>query len=182
MKKIFFRKMLLLTSFFIVFGCGNNNNPDEKIIEAKSDLASNEISLTIEFKLNSNDKFNVYYSDEPNLDITGENVLSKYFFNNNEFQKLTFNFPKGEKPYKIRLDLGNNPNATQITIKDITLKYGDKSIDGNDGLFLKYWFANQSLQWDNTNYFYNIIPFENSKNPMLISNEELNNAILELYK
>lgn len=182
MEKIFFRKMLLLAAFLIILSCNSTDNSDEKNLDTKSDIASNEITLIIEFKLNSNDKFNVYYSDEPNLDITGENVLSKYVFTNNDFQKLTFNFPKGEKPYKIRLDLGNNPKATEITIKNITLKYGDKKIDGNDGLFLKYWFANQSLQWDNTNYFYNIVPFENSKNPMLISNEELNNSILELYK
>ena len=182
MRNLFLRKSLLLAVVFMVIGCNKNSSTEVEKKENETNVLSNDVSLKLEFKLNANDQFKVYYSDEPNLDITGENVLSKYVFVDNSFQELTFNFPKGEKPYKIRIDLGNNPNASQITIKNISLNFGDKMIDGNDGQFLKYWFANQSLQWDNTNHFYNIVPFENNKTPMLISNEELNKAILELYQ
>lgn len=183
MSKFFFLKIAFL-AVFIFTGCDNTkeaNNQSES--EVVSNSLTKDVTLILEFKNKVNDIFRVYYSDDPSLEITGENVLNKHVFTNgNEFQKVEFKFPLGEKPYKLRLDLGVNQASTEITIKNISVKYGDKIIDGNDGLFLNYWGANQSLSWDATNYFYNVVPVDGMKSPMLISNPDLNNELLNLYK
>lgn len=183
MSKSFLSKIALIAVFIITSCNDTKETSNQSNREVVSNSSNKEVTLILEFKNKVNDVFRVYYSDDPTLEITGENVLNKYVFTRgNDFQTVLFKFPRGEKPYKLRLDLGVNQSSTEITIKNISIKYGDNIINGDDGLFLNYWGANQSLQWDNTNYFYNIVPFENNKTPMLISNEELNKAILELYQ
>jgi hypothetical protein len=172
---------LIITSLFLL-GCSEEKK-DSHSEDSNKKSATEEVIMLLEFKNNINDVFKVYYSDDPNLEITGENVISKTVFNRgNDFQTIKFKFPIGEKPYKLRIDLGLNQKSENITIKNISLLYKDKIIDGDDGAFLNYWGQNQSLVWDNENYFYKIIPFEGNKTPILISNQELNNQLLEFYK
>ncbi|MEZ4786916.1 MAG: hypothetical protein R2790_03330 [Flavobacterium haoranii] len=180
MSKFFLLKIAVMV--ILITGCEKTK---ESISQSnnESNSVAKEVILTLEFKNKVNDIFKVYYSDDPTLEITGENVINKYVFTKgNDFQIVEFKFPIGEKPYKLRLDLGVNQSSTDITIKDITIKYDNKIIDGNDGLFLNYWGANQSLVWNNVDYFYSIVPYNGSKIPTLISNPDLDKELLNLFE
>lgn len=171
MKNVFF------LAFFIFFSCSEKKENIEQV-----EINKEPYSVTIEFKSNYNNVFRLFYSDSPDLEITGENLIEKYIFGSDDMQKVVFKLPQGEQAYKLRLDVGTNQKVDLLSIKNISISYNNKIIDGNDGLFMKYWNPNQSLIYDSSNFIYNVVPIDGVKSPMFMSNESLNNEILNIVK
>ncbi|WP_438964937.1 hypothetical protein [Flavobacterium sp.] len=173
------KKLLLLSFSTFILACGKENpNKEEK----NNSTTLENVELLIEFNYNTPDKFIVYYSTDLNEEIDGSKMIEKKVFGGNYMQKLNFNFPNGDLPKVIRLDVGKNQKAENIIIKNISIKYNNKIINGDDGLFIANWDCNKSIIFDEENLKYNIVPFEGKKDPVLISNVNLTEELLKLYK
>lgn len=171
------KNIFYITSISLLFLSCNSNQKVDVTPEKESNYEN--VTLIIEAKILHNDKFQIYYTNKPNIELNGENLLNKFVYGSDEMQTVVFEFPKNEKPYKIRLDLGENEDQTNLTIKNISLRYKDEKINGDEGKFLDYWSANESLFYDSAKFIYNIVPFNNLHDPLLISNINLEKKLLK---
>lgn len=175
MLKTTFLSLLFLT--LLNFSCGSKEK------EESSENTPKNVQLILEFKTSVNDKFKIYYSKNPNTEIGGELFIDKYIYGTNDMQKVIFNFPKGDLPYKIRLDVGTNQKVENITIKNISIVYGDKTLSGDEGEFMKFWSPNECIKFDDVNYIYTLIPSTNGiKTPVFMANIELQKKLRGLFK
>jgi len=166
MKKSRALLLLIFTTTFI--SCTNDKNDHYKLI--------------IEYETKVNDKIKVYYSTIPNADINGQNFIDKYTFAKNGIQKIIVDFPEDIVPFKIRLDICSNQNVSQLSIKNLSVSYGENIINGDDGEFINYWSPNESIQYNKNNFLYDIIvsPASGSKTPVFMSNINLEKEIKTL--
>jgi len=180
MKKTAFLALALIA--LLISSCGSKEKDQSE--ENSSDNGNGKIAeLIVEFKSTSNDKFKVYYSKDANSEIGGELFIDKYTYGSNEMQKVVFKFPEGEYPYKIRLDVGVNQKVENLTIKNITFKYGDKTIEGDEGEFMKYWSPNECIKFDEVNFVYNLVPSANGiKSPVFMANIDFQKKLRSLNK
>ncbi|MBL7867728.1 MAG: hypothetical protein JNM71_06885 [Flavobacterium lindanitolerans] len=166
----FLKSSFILLSL-IAFSCNSDSKKGKEPEASKTE--SDQVELIVEFKSPVNDKFNVFYTVAPNVEITGEHLMSRMTYGDNTFQKVVFKFPDSVVPYKIRLDVGGNQSVENLTIKNISLKYKDKVIDGDNGEFMKLWSPNSSLVYDEQNYVYKIVAVNGLKSPVFMANVEL---------
>jgi len=179
MIKTTFLSLLFLTLLNV--SCGSKE--EEQSSENATDKGSKNVQLILEFKTTVNDKFKIYYSKNPNTEIGGELFIDKYIYGDDDMQKATFNFPKGDLPYKIRLDVGTNQKVENITIKNISIAYGDKTLSGDEGEFMKFWSPNECIKFDDVNYLYTLVPSTNGiKTPVFMANIELQKKLRSLFK
>lgn len=169
-------------TFFIVcvlfLSC--NNVKKETLINKQN---VNNVQLIVEFKSLVNDRFRVYYTINEKDEINGDYQLVNYTYGSDTMQSTIFTFPVGAFPYKIRLDLGENQKNEHLTVKNISIKYKNKILDGNYGKFMDYWSNNECLIFNNETFEYDIIPSANGKKgPLLISNPKLENELLTFFE
>lgn len=180
MKKIAFLSLVVIA--LVISSCGSKEK-DQSEENASGNGTEKIGELVVEFKTTSNDKFKVYYSKDANSEIGGELFIDKYIYGSAEMQKIVFKFPEGEYPYKIRLDVGVNQKVENLTIKNITFKYGDKSIEGDEGEFMKYWSPNECIKYDDVNFVYNLVPSANGiKSPVFMANIDFQKKLRSLNK
>ena len=177
MRKLIFWCLAMI--IVLTISCGKS---DEKESSDKSTNSKKQFELILEFKTPVNDKFKIFYTVVPNVEITGDHMIEKYIYGNAEMQKVTFKFPNGDLPHKIRLDVGLNQNVNNITIKNISLLYGDKIINGDEGEYMKYWSPNDCIKYDETNFVYTLIATNGMKTPVFIANVELQKKLRNLFK
>lgn len=168
-----------LTIFILLISCGSENQEKKQEKTAKE---NNLVELIVEFKSAFNDKFEVYYTVEPNEQIKGDYKLVCNTYGSDQMQRLVFQFPSGELPYKLRLDVGENPSANNITIKNVSVKYGDKLIDGDNGQFADYFNLYEGIKYNTDSFIYEFVPVNGKKDPFIFSNEYLDSRLLDLYK
>ena len=117
MKKLLFLSLTLVVLLTVSCGSDKKTEPSTENTTENND----QVTLVLEFKTLVNDKFKIYYSKEPNVEIGGEHFIDKYIYGDDDMQKTVFKFPKGVFPYKIRLDVGVNQKVENITIKNISV-------------------------------------------------------------
>lgn len=158
------KNLVYLVILLMLFSCNEKKN----------------YKLIIELKTEHNNKFRVYYSKRPYQDIDGQNFIDKYVYSSTIMQKITYDFPEDIVPYKIRFDVGENQNIENIIIKNISVSYDNKVINGDDCMFMNYWSPNECLIFDNLNYYYKIVPSNGKKTPVFMSNIILEEKIKTL--
>ena len=167
----------LLTFFF--YSCDSSK---KEVKSTETNSTSDDVTLTIEAKFLLNDKFQIYYTKEPNVELSGEFFFDKYVYGSDQMQKVTFKFPKGVIPYKIRLDLGENNEQKNMSIKNIFISYKDNLINGDDGEFMSSWTPNESLIYNNKQFLYDIVLINGLHDPLLISNVNIEKKLLKFRK
>lgn len=169
----------ILLPFIMLLSC-NSAQKDEVTLEKQS--STDEVTLTLEASFLQNDKFQIYYTKEPNVELSGDLVIDKYVYGNDQMQKIDFKFPKGVIPYKIRLDLGENMEQKNISVKNISIQYKDQVINGDDGQFMKSWTTNESLVYDPFKFIYNIKLINGLHDPLFISSFDIEKKLLKFRK
>ena len=172
-----FNFLKYLVVFAVIVSCGSDKEEVQKKAKSPQDI----VQLIVEFKSLFNDKFEVYYTVEQGEMIKGDYRLESYVYGSNEMQKIVFDFPTGELPYKIRLDVGENQSVNQMTIKNISVKYKDKLIDGDYGKFMVYYNLYESIKYNKETFMYEFVSINGKKDPFLFSNEYMDTNLLDLY-
>ncbi|WP_396160845.1 hypothetical protein [Flavobacterium sp.] len=139
-----------------------------------------KFQLEIDYINPLNDKIKIYYTTIPGKEIDGSNFIDLYTYGNPKLQKLIIDFPEKITPYLIRLDISENQQLDHLIIKNISLKYGEKKINGDNGIFMNYWSPNESLVLKNNQYEIIISPVTKKKSPLFISNIHLTEKIKKI--
>ena len=129
-----------------------------------------KFQLEIEYLNPVNDKIKIYYTTIPGKEIDGSNFIDYYTYGKPNYQKILIDFPEKVTPYLIRLDISENQELNHLSIKNISLKYGERKINGDNGLYMNYWSPNESLKYNNYKYDIIVSPNTNKKSPLFISN------------
>jgi hypothetical protein len=175
-------KNKILLSALLTFTFLSCDSTKKDSASTETDSTTEEVTLTIEAKFLLNDKFQIYYTKEPNVELSGENFFDKYVYGSDQMQKVTFKFPKGVIPCKIRLDLGENNDQKNISIKNILINYKGNVINGDDGEFMTLWTPNESLVYNNSQFLYDIVLINGLHDPLLISNVNVEKKLLKFRK
>ncbi len=171
---------ILIVSLFILTNTSCNK---EKVNDSTLGNSKDEVvELTVEFISPVNDKFLLFYTVNPDAVLTDKYALKNYTYGSPEMQKTVFKFPPGALPYKIRLDVGENQSVESLIIKNISIKYKNKVIDGDYGNFMKYWGSNESIKFNEETLRFDIIQINGIKDPLFISNPDLDRELKNLYQ
>lgn len=140
---------------------------EEKVVKQKKNF-----SVVIEGIFEKNDKIQVFYL------IAGDvwkdsNSVSRPVYASKEMQKIVVDFSEKVVPENIRVDLGFNSTQSNVTIKNISVKYNSKIIDGDLEKYTKYFYPNEFVTWDPNYFGYKLNVIDGKYDPFLMGNDEL---------
>ncbi|MGV3461646.1 MAG: hypothetical protein ACO1N9_14450 [Flavobacterium sp.] len=171
--------ILAILTLISIVSCKDEKQPVEPSNDKSNTSA--DCSVILEAKFSLNDKFQVYYTEDQSDELSGENVVDMYVYGSPDMQTITIPFPDGIIPYKIRFDLGENNSQSIMVIKNISIKYKDKVIDGDNGKFMNFWTPNEAIKYDASNFVYNLTQVNGLHDPLLVSNANLEDELLSLH-
>lgn len=154
----------LFISLFIAIAFISCKNEDQK--EAEND----GFSVEIEGVFTKNDELQVFYKLSGS-DWGEENSEKLPVYGSSEMQKVELKLPKNISPENIRVDVGFNPTQNNVTIKNVSIKYKDQVIDGDNGTFTKYFYHNDFVVWDMDYYGYKLIKIGEAYDPFFMGND-----------
>jgi hypothetical protein len=140
--------------------------------EEKEIKAKDVFSVTIEGVFEKNDKIQVFYLLDGDV-WKDANSVSTPVYASKEMQKIVVNFPEKIVPENIRVDLGFNPTQTNVTIKNISVKYKSKIINGDFEKYTKYFYPNEFVSWDPNYFGYKLNVVNDKYDPFLMGNDEM---------
>lgn len=151
-------------------------NPDFKL--EKGFLI--KINMTVIY----DDVFKVYYTENITEQFNENKTLQSKISGNKAEQIITFNFPKGIKPHKLRIDFGINKKQNYFDIKSIEINnYDDYLKIQQDSILTYFEIFNNNLFYDSISKHYKVVKGPNKKYlPSIFSTERLSNHIIEWYK
>lgn len=151
----------------LLFGLLFSSCKEEKIVKEK-----NNFSVIIEGVFTKNDKIQVFYLLDGD-DWKDINSVSQPVYASNNMQKIVLNFPDKVVPENIRVDLGFNPTQANVTIKNISIKYKSKVINGDFEKYTKYFYPNEFVTWDPNYFGYKLNVINDKYDPFLMGNDDL---------
>ncbi len=140
--------------------------------EEKKVKEEHHFSVEIEGVFHKNDKLQVFYLIEGDV-WKDDHSVSQPVYASDDMQKITLNFPNKVVPENIRVDLGFNPTQSNVTIKNISIRYKSKVINGDFEKFTKYFYPNEFVAWDPEYFGYKLFSVNNKYDPFLMGNDEL---------
>lgn len=165
----------LFTILLLIFGsCQNAVNKDSSSIK-------DNYSIEIEGLFQKNDKIEIYYLVE-GKDWNNDNSVSQAIYASNKMQKIVLDLPKDVNPKNFRIDLGVNPSQGYVTIKNISIKYKDKILDGSNENFIDWFTPNEFVSWDMNYYGFKLSSVNGSYDPYLMGTDLLIDKIAVEFK
>lgn len=175
MKYLFF----IVTTITLLFFESCNKSTQENTTSNDT----NTIQVIVETKFLNNDKIQLFWATDTPDAFKAEKSQTTTIYGKNDMQKLVFELPKNVRPKNLRIDFGgSNPNQPPISIKNITLKYKNDSIDGDNGKYETMWFGNGSMKYSPESLEYVLAPDNGSFDPILMGNEQLQKELIKLLK
>lgn len=156
---------LLVFTFVLFTACQNSLSRENETIK-------DNYSIEIEGLFQKNDKLEVYYLVD-GKDWNNDNSITQAVYASNKMQKIILDLPKGIEPKNFRVDLGVNPSQTYVTIKNISIKFKDKTLDGGNENFIEWFVPNEFVAWDMNYYGYKLSTVNGSYDPYLMGNDLL---------
>lgn len=171
-------KVKLITANIILllsFGACKNVEINEEV------AIKDNFSIVIEGVFTKNDKLQVFYLVE-GKDWSDENSISQPIYASNEMQKIELDLPKEIIPNNLRVDLGSNPTQSNVTIKNISIKYKNETINGDLGIFTDYFYPNQFVSWDPNYFGYKLSAIDGNYDPFFMGNDLLIDSLKSLVE
>ena len=162
------RIKLKVASIILLLSLGACKNTENKEEVATKD----NFSIIIEGVFTKNDKLQIFYLVD-GKDWSDESSISQAIYGSNEMQKIELDLPKEIIPKNLRVDLGFNPTQSNVTIKNISIKYKKEIIDGDFGNFTDYFFPNQFVSWDPNYFGYKLSVVDGNYDPFFMGNDLL---------
>lgn len=140
--------------------------------EESATISKDNFTVTIEGVFGKNDKLQVFYLTKDS-EWNDENSVVMPVYAYSEMQKIVVALPEKVSPINIRVDVGENKFQSNITIKNISVLYKTKTIDGNNGNFMDYFYPNEFISWDPEYYGYKLNSIGNAYDPFFMGNDLL---------
>lgn len=175
------KNIVFATAFIFLSIAVTSCKTDEKVDTTKEQ--SDNIQVIVELKVQSNDIIQLFWAADAPDAYKEENSITYNVYGKNELQTLTFDLPKNTKPKNLRLDIGGrNPNQAPISIKNISVKYKDASIDGDNGKYEKMWITNGSMKYNFETLDYALTNENGTFDPIMNGNEQFKKELTKLIK
>ena len=123
--------LIFFCLFFAFYACQESTNMNKKTARVwiNPDIKLEE-GLIIKFSLTvlKDDEFKIYYEEDYNKDFNEEKTIKTKVKGTNDEQLITYRFPSGVKPTKLRVDFGFNQNQIDFKINKLELYYKNKHL------------------------------------------------------
>lgn len=163
------KKLLGLFCAFLLLSC----NEKETFAEQNNDSVKADGNFVqIEAIYAKNDKLSVYCKGK-NQEYKADPTVSRMVYASNELQTIEIPLPKYADLENLRIDLSVNPSQTLVTIKNVTIHYDGKKIDGDYAEFTKYFGFNEYVSWDPLYFGYKFNNVNNTFYPAMFGNDAL---------
>ncbi len=168
------RNKLILIVTLISFGC------KEILHNSGTDEINDFLTVIIEAKVEQDDIFEVYYSEQIGVPYDNNSKKSIFVSGSSHKQQLVFRLPDRIYPLKLRVDLGNRSNESPIEIYSITLSTGAKKIAFSISEIADSFRANQFLSHESGTYVFKRTKVNGVYDPFLLS-RDLTQEIVEIF-
>ncbi|WP_322971460.1 hypothetical protein [Faecalibacter sp. LW9] len=178
MKKLLLSGLVLL-SIFTITSCTEKDKNEIETTNVNEDL-KDKLVVTVEGVFPKNDRLQLFYSNDSKFDE--KQSLFEAVYGQTVLQEVVFVLPNNVKPQQLRLDLGENPNQTNITIKDIKVEYNGLSIEHEPEKFREYFEDTYFTVYNPTTREYDLRANDNNVfDPILMGSEKLKRSLNSLY-
>lgn len=161
----------ILTLVFSAFSCNHN-----------SKTITESLHISIDLHIYKNDTIQLFYITETDNSHTESLSIKQSVEGKDELQTLRYKLPIGVKPKNIRIDLGERSNYhDSIKIKNISFRYRDLILDGNNGKYKNWFDFNQNIYWETDTLTYKLKVVDNFYDPVLNGNKVLNSKLVKLF-
>jgi hypothetical protein len=170
MKKAIFTLIII----FSLMSCGSDKKKADVETEEKKEVV--KYSMEIDAIYEKDDSLTVVYQLDNIMQY--EKPIYQKVEGSPMPQKIIFNFPEGEYPENLNITVSSNKEQSHVTIKNVTIKIGDKTIDGSNYKFIDYFLTDVSFSWDLEKSRYNLT-HTNKYPPALVGNEKLLSLMIQ---
>jgi hypothetical protein len=161
----------ILTLIFSAFSC---NHSSKTITES--------LQVSIDLQIYKKDTIQLFYITETDNSYTEALSIKQSVEGKDELQTLRYKLPIGVKPKNIRIDLGERSNYhDSIKIENISFRYRDLVLDGNNGKYKNWFDFNQNIYWETDTLTYKLKVVDNFYDPILNGNKVLNSKLVKLF-
>lgn len=158
-------KIISIILLMSLGACKNVENKEELFIK-------DNVSIVVEGVFTKNDKLQFFYLVE-GKEWNEENSVSQNIYASNEMQKIELDIPKEVIPINLRVDIGFNSTQSMATIKNISVKYKNETINGDFGNFTDYFYPNEFISWDENYFGYKLNVVNGKYDPFFLGNDLL---------
>lgn len=145
-------------------------------------LISESLIVTLDLEAHKNDTIQLFYILKTDDGYTESLSIKKQIEGKLGLQKLSFQLPETIKPKNIRIDLGSRSGyQDSIRITSINFRYRDQVLDGNNGLYKKWFIPNSNISVSRDSLVYILQAKDEVHDPYLEGNELLNAKLIKLF-
>ncbi|MBQ0148917.1 MAG: hypothetical protein KBS93_10860 [Flavobacteriaceae bacterium] len=178
MKKILLSGLFIM-SIFTITSCTEKDKNNVDTANVNEDL-KDKLVVTVEGVFPKNDRLQLFYSKDAKFDE--KQSLFGMVYGQTVLQKVVFVMPNNIKPQYLRLDLGENPNQTNVTIKDIQLEYNGLSVEHDPEKLREYFEDTYFTVYNPVTREYDLrVNDANVFDPILMGSEKLKRSLNSLY-
>jgi hypothetical protein len=134
--------ILLILLIAVFFSCKDQKN------EAPEETKSTTFDVTLNMVVKQDDNFQLFFTDETMPNFDEKKSIWIPVKGSDKSQDIVFQFPEGEIPTNLRVDLGNNSKQQPMKLNSFKLNYFDKSYELKDSLITKNFVIGDQLIYD----------------------------------
>lgn len=144
-------------------------------VETKKEIVKieqNNFEIHIDAIVPIDDVFEIFYLNEDlskEVKFSEKQKIRKNIIGSKIIQRITFKLPEHAQFYQFRVDLGNNKNQKEITIKSITLSNMNNSILINTDLIKIFFLLNKFIDLNDFNGKMKFKHIKQKKDPYIIA-------------
>lgn len=130
-KKMRTNFILSLLVSIVLFSCKNEAKKESE--EVKVQEVSNVFKVILDVKVNKDDTFHLFYTEDSSINFTEESSLWVELKASPDSQQVEFILPENIIPTQLRVDFGINKDQEDIVINSFKMEYNGKNyqVGGN---------------------------------------------------
>ncbi|WP_159801374.1 hypothetical protein [Flavobacterium sp. MK4S-17] len=171
-------KVLFLFLIAGLVSCGGDKPKNAEAVEANKETPNNFV-VEIDAIYEKNDSLVFYY--EVDGTVKYENPVTLKVNGSPEPQLLKVEMPKGIALENLTYTVSTNKEQLKVKITNISIKNGDKVIDGRDFKYSEYFMSDESFKWNDADKSY-IVSHDNKYPPAFVGNDNLRAKLFDNVK
>ena len=162
-------KALLLIMAITLVSCGGDKTKNAEVKDKTENVSDNYV-VEVDAIYEKNDSLVFFY--EVDGIVKYENPITLKVTGAPTSQHLLIRMPENTPIENLIYTVSTNKEQPKITITNVTIKNGEKTIDGTNYKYGENFFTDESFKWNDTDKSY-ILNHANKYPPALVGNDKL---------
>ena len=143
------RRLSLLLAILVSFtACKNEEKKDNTPVNIEKETQTSIFELKINALIETDDVFEVFYTDYDNLKYSRKTKISKKVQGKPITQTITVKLPKEVFPTSLRIDVGKTKAQSDISLESVSMTYEDFKLTMNSVEFGSFFRPNKYISYN----------------------------------